>query len=84
VSELNHSRGNSLVRMVTDLGHAIDIKVVAEGVETRAELRALQDLGADYLQGYLLSRPLTPAALLAWAKLHTPELWETSAPPREK
>ena len=67
VSQLNVRRGSSLVRMVTDLGHAIGINIVAEGVETDDEMHALQAIGADHLQGYLLSRPLTPSALSAWA-----------------
>jgi EAL domain-containing protein (putative c-di-GMP-specific phosphodiesterase class I) len=72
VSQLNHEQGTSLVRMVTDLGHAIDVNVVAEGVETPEEMHALQDMGADQLQGFLLSRPLPPDALLAWAVSHAP------------
>ena len=67
ISQLNVRRGSSLVRMVTDLGHAIDINIIAEGVETDEEMRALQAIGADHLQGYLLSRPLTPPAMSAWA-----------------
>jgi diguanylate cyclase (GGDEF)-like protein len=67
ISQLNVRRGNSLVRMVTDLGHAIDINIVAEGVETTDELSALQAMGADHLQGYLLSRPLDPEAMATWA-----------------
>jgi diguanylate cyclase (GGDEF)-like protein len=68
ISQLNVRRGSSLVRMVTDLGHAIDINIVAEGVETSEEMQALQAIGADHLQGYLLSRPLTPTAMSAWAQ----------------
>ena len=67
ISQLNVRQGSSLVRMVTDLGHAIDINIVAEGVETHQEMAALQAMGADHIQGYLLSRPLEPAALAAWA-----------------
>jgi EAL domain-containing protein (putative c-di-GMP-specific phosphodiesterase class I) len=67
ISQLNVRRGSSLVRMVTDLGHAIDINIVAEGVETEAEMSALQAMGADHLQGFLLSRPLRPAQLSLWA-----------------
>lgn len=71
VSQLNARRGSSLVRMVTDLGHAIDLTIVAEGVETEEELHVLQEIGADQLQGYLLSRPLEPAALSEWAAERT-------------
>jgi diguanylate cyclase (GGDEF)-like protein len=72
VSQLNLRQGSSLVRMVTDLGHAIDINIVAEGVETDGELQALQAIGADHLQGFLLSRPLEPAALVHWATGRVP------------
>jgi EAL domain-containing protein (putative c-di-GMP-specific phosphodiesterase class I) len=68
ISQLNMRRGSSLVRMVTDLGHAIDLNIVAEGVETAEEMDVLQAMGADQLQGYLLSRPLEPAAMGAWAQ----------------
>lgn len=36
---------------------ALNILVIAEGVETTEDLRVLRDLGADYFQGYLLARP---------------------------
>ena len=66
-NSLNARRGNSLVRMVTEVGHAMDAKIVAEGVENDQEMSALQTIGADQLQGYLLSIPLEPQALASWA-----------------
>jgi predicted signal transduction protein with EAL and GGDEF domain len=72
ISQMNVRRGSSLVRMVTDLGHAIDINIVAEGVETGAELTALQAMGADQIQGFLLSRPLDPGALTTWVQTRRP------------
>jgi EAL domain-containing protein (putative c-di-GMP-specific phosphodiesterase class I) len=71
VSQIDARRGNSLVRMVTDLGHAIDVNIIAEGVETDKELTALQAIGADCVQGHLLCRPLKPAALSAWVHKRT-------------
>jgi diguanylate cyclase (GGDEF)-like protein len=79
VSQLNVRRGSSLVRMVTDLGHAIDLSIVAEGVETSDELAALQAMGADCLQGFLLSRPLTPEAFIVWAHEHVSGDWQRAA-----
>ncbi|MEO8693969.1 MAG: EAL domain-containing protein [Acidimicrobiales bacterium] len=73
ISQLDRRKGTSLVRMVTDLGHAIDITIIAEGVETNAELIALQSMGADCIQGYLLSRPLASDAFEAWARDHANE-----------
>ncbi|HUP76148.1 MAG TPA: EAL domain-containing protein [Acidimicrobiales bacterium] len=70
ISRLDLRKGTSLVRMVTDLGHAIDITIVAEGVETNDERNALQAMGADYIQGFLLSKPLPPPAFEEWAHLN--------------
>jgi diguanylate cyclase (GGDEF)-like protein len=67
IGQLNMRQGSSLVRMVTELGHAIDVDIVAEGVESTDELRELQAMGADQLQGFLLCRPLDPTAFSAWA-----------------
>ena len=68
VSQLDTRRGRSLVRMVTDLGHAIDLRIVAEGVETEEELTALRGIGADDIQGYFISRPLDASALTPWIR----------------
>jgi EAL domain-containing protein (putative c-di-GMP-specific phosphodiesterase class I) len=43
---------------VVDLGHALGLKVVAEGVETDAQLAQLRGLGCDGAQGFLLGRPM--------------------------
>ena len=47
-----------IVASVIDLGHAVGLEVIAEGVETPAQLEALQLLGADVVQGFLFSRPV--------------------------
>ncbi len=50
-----------IVRTVVSLGRTLNKHVVAEGIETPAQLRCLKQLGATIGQGYLLSRPRTPA-----------------------
>jgi EAL domain-containing protein (putative c-di-GMP-specific phosphodiesterase class I) len=40
------------------LGHTLGLKVVAEGVETDAQLAQLRDLGCDGAQGFLFSQPM--------------------------
>jgi EAL domain-containing protein (putative c-di-GMP-specific phosphodiesterase class I) len=58
--------GEVFYRAIVSMAHALGLSVVAEGVETLAELRVLQDLGCDEIQGYLVSRPVPAdeAALL--------------------
>ena len=70
VSQIHVRRGNSLVRMITDLGHAIDTNIIAEGVETQEEMVALQAMGVDDLQGWLFSKALPPGELELWASAH--------------
>jgi EAL domain-containing protein (putative c-di-GMP-specific phosphodiesterase class I)/CheY-like chemotaxis protein len=52
-------RKRRLVEMLCSFGAATDATVLAEGVETQSEARALQDLGVSLLQGYLYGRPST-------------------------
>ena len=47
----------ALVRGILELAHSIDLVVVAEGVERPAQWRALQEMGCDLVQGYLIARP---------------------------
>ena len=48
----------AIVASVIDLGHALGLRVTAEGVETPAQLDALRTLGTDVCQGYLFGRPV--------------------------
>ena len=47
----------TIVATVVDLAHKLGLRVVAEGVETEAELRAVGAMGCDEAQGFLLARP---------------------------
>jgi diguanylate cyclase (GGDEF)-like protein len=54
-----------LVRAVIDLGHALGVEVVAEGVENDAQLDQLRALGCDAAHGFLLGRPVPEEEVLA-------------------
>ncbi len=52
----------AIVRAIITLGHALDLTVVAEGVETQEQLQYLSSLNCDVVQGFLFSKSLTPSA----------------------
>ena len=56
--------------------------VVAEGVETAAQLAALGDFGCDYAQGFLLARPMPLEQLTALLRDQEGALWPGTAPVR--
>jgi EAL domain-containing protein (putative c-di-GMP-specific phosphodiesterase class I) len=62
---VDDERELALVAGMVQLAHTLDARVVAEGVETIAQLDALRDIGCDMAQGYALARP-QPAAALVW------------------
>ena len=53
--------GHTIVAAIIALAHALHMTVVAEGVETASQLKELNGMDCDEVQGYLLGRPLTPA-----------------------
>jgi diguanylate cyclase (GGDEF)-like protein/PAS domain S-box-containing protein len=59
------SKEAAVVRAVVTLGHSLQKRVVAEGIETAQQYEQLRDMGCQVGQGYHLSRPLTALAVVA-------------------
>jgi EAL domain-containing protein (putative c-di-GMP-specific phosphodiesterase class I) len=62
-------RALDLVRATIDLGHALGLRIVAEGIEDYATLELLSDLGCDLGQGNFISRPKPANRLTLTPKL---------------
>jgi EAL domain-containing protein (putative c-di-GMP-specific phosphodiesterase class I) len=56
----------TVVRTIIELAHALEMTVIAEGVEDEATWERLAALGCDFVQGYALTRPLPPDELSDW------------------
>ena len=59
----HHSENRTVVRAVMGLGKALGLRLIAEGVETKAQQQELYTHGCDFIQGYLFYRPLTQEEL---------------------
>jgi EAL domain-containing protein (putative c-di-GMP-specific phosphodiesterase class I) len=55
---VTESENFEIVRTICTLAHTLGMKVVAEGIETREQLTHLRNLGCEYGQGFLFSRPV--------------------------
>lgn len=56
----------AIAEAVINLGHSLDLVVIAEGVESELQADALLKMGCDEFQGYLFSKPLPPDEFLEW------------------
>jgi diguanylate cyclase (GGDEF)-like protein/PAS domain S-box-containing protein len=52
------SRSLDIVRAIVELAHSLRLEVIAEGVETEEQLSRLRELSSNYIQGFLLSKPV--------------------------
>ncbi|MCU1399069.1 MAG: diguanylate cyclase domain [Acidimicrobiales bacterium] len=67
VADLGSDRDDgALVHAITMLGTTLDLRIVAEGVETVDQLHALDELGCPFAQGYLWSRALPAQGMTTW------------------
>lgn len=57
-----NKKTNNIVISIIELAHRLDMKVVAEGVETKEQADFLREHACDYLQGYYFSKPLPQEA----------------------
>lgn len=59
IGEIENSSGEAaMLHGLVVMARNLDIKLVAEGIETSSQARAVQDLGCEYMQGYFFARPM--------------------------
>lgn len=62
-----------VLKAIIVMAKSLDLEVVVEGVETLDQARLCREFGADKLQGYLFSKPLTPDDFATFVYMHNPE-----------
>lgn len=65
-------RSRKLLGCMIDMGHALELTVTAEGVETQAQYRVLRALGCDLAQGFLFAKAMPASTFMAWAGAYRP------------
>ncbi len=68
-----------IVRSTVELGHGLGLSVVAEGVEDDKTFARLRELGCDRVQGFLVARPMSVAALKVWLDSASQAGWRAAA-----
>ena len=63
-------RAKAVVAAIVGMARALDLEVIAEGVESTTQLEVLRGLGVPLGQGFLWSRPRDPDEIAAWARGH--------------
>jgi len=70
------TQSHPLLASITHMAHALNLSVIAEGVETEAQIRAIRDSGCEEVQGFYYSKPLPASDTLPWIeqqhKAHAP------------
>lgn len=56
------------MKATIDMAHTLKLRVIAEGIETKDQLKTLVDMGCDCGQGYLFSKPLNPDVFINFIK----------------
>ena len=81
VNELPHDAEDcAIATAVVALGRSLQMKVVAEGVETTEQADFLRQLGCDEMQGYWLSRPVPAPQLAQWLRTYHDNYLERANP----
>jgi diguanylate cyclase (GGDEF)-like protein len=72
---IERPEARAVITAVIGLGHSINMRITAEGVETQEQLESIAAKGCDEAQGYLISKPVGPQqvlALIAKFSAHSP------------
>ena len=68
IAGIGESRNDAVILAIIALGRALNMRVVASGVETAAQYRFLKDAGCDAIQGHYITAPLDAEAATAYLR----------------
>ncbi len=81
IGDLTHDPDDeAITSAIIAMGHSLGLTVVAEGVETAAQMQFLHHHGCDEIQGYLLARPMKAEQCLAFLRTWSPDAGKVNEP----
>ena len=70
LGDIDHRR-RTVVKAIVEMAHALDYRVVAEGIENQTQRDLLRELGCEFGQGYLFARPMSAPDATLWLREHS-------------
>ncbi|MCM0044973.1 MAG: bifunctional diguanylate cyclase/phosphodiesterase [Burkholderiaceae bacterium] len=83
VSDIEQPGGAIVTHALIQLAHSLGLTVVAEGVETAAQLRVLREQGCDQIQGWLHSKAMSAQEFLGMLRHYEPSSWMSEVSARK-
>jgi EAL domain-containing protein (putative c-di-GMP-specific phosphodiesterase class I) len=68
------SKDRSMVASIIGMAHNLGLKVIAEGVESEAQLEQLKSLECEYIQGFYYAKPMPADSFIEFIKQHTADV----------
>ncbi len=69
IQHIDEKPRRGIVQAIVAIAHSLDMRVIAEGVETPLQLSIIRDLGCEEIQGYYIAKPLEAHAIDSWWRL---------------
>ena len=63
-----NEKSRKIVEGIIELSHKLDMTVVAEGIEKMEQVEVLREMGCDFVQGYVFSKPVSVREFALWRK----------------
>ena len=69
IQHIDEKPRRGIVQAIVAIAHTLDMRVIAEGVETPLQLSIIRDIGCEEIQGFYLSKPLEAHAIESWWRM---------------
>ncbi|MCZ2133987.1 MAG: EAL domain-containing protein [Burkholderiales bacterium] len=69
IQHIDEKPRRGIVQAIVAIAHSLDMRIIAEGVETPLQLSIIRDLGCEEIQGFYIAKPLDAQAIESWWRM---------------